>query len=289
MLNLNEIAGWLDKLDTLCVFLLVAIEMGIDFFWQNRRNYPDTGTNIAIGIIYQITNMTIGYVLAFAGIKFFSQFSLMELPVNGWTMILAIAIADFLYYWEHRAEHRIRFFWAYHNVHHSSTDYNLTTALRLSWLEVCFLWIFYIPMAWLGFNPLQIFIAVQITAIYQLWIHSQKIKSLGILERIINTPALHRVHHGSNTRYIDKNYGGILIIWDRLFGTYQPEIEPSIYGLTENIKTNNMVKINVIEYLRIVKYILQSKNITEIWNSIFGSPEWKPEKSNYSVDKIADG
>ena len=191
---------------------------------------------------------------------------------------MAVAIADFLYYWEHRAEHSIRFFWAYHNVHHSSTEYNLTTALRLSWLEVYFLWIFYIPMALMGFHPLQILIAVQITALYQIWIHSQKIGRLGILEKIINTPALHRVHHSSNPKYIDKNYGAIMIIWDRLFGTYQPQTEDPIYGLTENINTNNPLKINAIEYLRMGRYLLKSQTLTEIWLSIFGYPAWKPKR-----------
>lgn len=277
MFNITEVANWIEQIDTLLVVLLVIIEIGIDLLCHNQRNYKDTRTNIAIGIIYQIVGMSIGNLFALAGIRFFSQFSSVHLPVNGWTIILAVAIADFLYYWEHRAEHSIRFFWAYHNVHHSSTDYNLTTALRLSWLEVYFLWIFYIPMALMGFHPLQILIAAQITVLYQIWIHTQKIGRLGILEKIINTPALHRVHHSSNPKYIDKNYGAIMIIWDRLFGTYQPQTEDPIYGLTENINTNNPLKINAIEYLRMGRYILKSQTLTEIWLSIFGYPAWKPK------------
>ena len=278
MLNITELENWIEQIDILFVVILAVIEIGIDFFCHNQRNYKDTVANIAIAIVYSFTSTTIGYFCALMGLAFFSQFSLIHLEVNGWTMILAIAIADFLYYWEHRAEHRIRFFWAYHNVHHSSTDYNLTVASRLSWLEDFVLWIFYIPMALLGFSPLHILIAVQITAVYQSWIHTQKIGRLGILEKIINTPALHRVHHASNPIYIDKNYGAILMIWDRLFGTYQPETEPPIYGLTENINTNNPIKINAIEYQRLGRYILQSKNFKEIWYSLFGSPEWKPAK-----------
>ena len=184
---------------------------------------------------------------------------------------LAIAIADFIYHWEHRTEHQIRFFWVYHNVHHSSMDYNYTVASRLSWVETFFLWIFYIPMALIGFDPWLIIIAVQINAAYQTWIHTQKIDRLGILEKIVNTPSLHRVHHASNSNYIDKNFGGILMIWDRLFGTYQPEEETTVYGLTENINTNNPIKINAIEYQRIGKYIAESKSWKEIWQSIFGS------------------
>lgn len=278
MLNITELAKWIEQIAVWLIVILVMLEMGIDLFCHNQRNYRDTLANIAIAIGYSLTSTTIGYVIAFAGLRFFSQFSLWHVATNIWTIILAVAIADFLYYWEHRIEHRIRFFWAYHNVHHSSTDYNLTVASRLSWVETGILWIFYIPMALLGFDPLVIFITVQISAVYQTWIHTQKIGRLGILEKMINTPALHRVHHASNDRYIDKNFGGIVMIWDRLFGTYQPEIEQPIYGLTENINTHNPIKINVIEYQRLGKYISRSKSRKEIWYSIFGTPESQPAR-----------
>lgn len=262
----------IDRVSTLSIVLLVAIEIGIDLVQKNQRDYRDTIANIAIAIIYQFTSTTIGYWCAFAGLTFFSQYSLIHWG-NSWTILLAVIVADFLYYWEHRTEHRIRFFWAYHNVHHSSTDYNLTVASRLSWIEVCILWIFYIPMALIGFNPLQIFIAVQIVALYQIWIHNQKIGRLGILERVINTPALHRVHHGSNPLYINKNFGGILIIWDRLFGTYQSETETPIYGLTKNIHTNNPLKINAIEYRYLIRDIVNSRSFKEIWKKTFNFPQ----------------
>ena len=278
MLNISGLESWIDGIGGVFIIVFATIEVGIDWFCHNCRSYRDTAANIAIAISYQLINSTIGYAIALAGITFFSQFSFTHLPVNILTMLLAIAIADFSYYWEHRTEHSIRFFWAYHNVHHSSTDYNLTVASRLSWLEVCFLWIFYIPMALLGFDPLQILIAVQMTALYQIWIHTQKIGSLGILEKIINTPSLHRVHHGSNSIYIDKNFGGVLMFWDRLFGTYQPETEPVVYGLTENINTNNPIEINAIEYRRMGKYISQTRSLKEIFYSVFGNLAWKPEK-----------
>lgn len=278
MLKIAELESWIEQVDFLLLLVLTMVEIGIDCFYQNQRNYQDTMANILIGIGYQLINTTLGYVCAFVGISFFSQFSLIHLGFNGWTMIPAIAIADFLYYWEHRIEHNISFFWAYHNVHHSSTDYNLTVASRLSWVEVFVLWIFYIPMALIGFEPLQILIAVQITALYQFWIHTRKIGCLGILEKIINTPALHRVHHASNSSYIDKNFGGILIIWDRLFGTYQIETVIPVYGLTKNINTHNPFKINFIEYQKIIRYILQSKNFKEIWYVFIGTLLWKPTK-----------
>jgi sterol desaturase/sphingolipid hydroxylase (fatty acid hydroxylase superfamily) len=276
MLDVTKLGSSIEEIDFVILIMLAVAEIAIDLLHRNQRNYRDTIANIAIAIVYIFTSAAAVYFIAVAGLTFFSQFSLMHIATNGWTLILAVVIADFLYYWEHRAEHRIRFFWAYHNVHHSSTDYNYTVASRLSWVETCFLWIFYIPMALLGFDPLLIFLAVQIDAAYQTWIHTQKIGRLGILEQIINTPALHRVHHASNQRYIDQNFGGILMIWDRLFGTYQPEREKPVFGLTENINTHNPIKINAIEYQRIYEYISKSKSLKEIWHSIFGTPESQP-------------
>ena len=278
MLDINQLSIEIEELEFLFLIVVAMIEIAIDLVAHNQRNYRDTGANIAIAIVYSITSATVGYTIALGGLKFFSQFSLIHFPINGSTLILAVIIADFIYYWEHRTEHQIRFFWAYHNVHHSSTDYNYTVASRLSWVETFWLWIFYIPLALLGFDPLLIFIAVQINTAYQTWIHTQKIGRLGILEKIINTPALHRVHHASNPQYIDKNFGGILMIWDRLFNTYQPEVEVPVYGLTKNINTNNPIEINTIEYQRIGRYISRSQNLREIWQSIFGTLKWKPKK-----------
>ena len=277
MLDINALAKAIEEYEFWFLLALVVVEIGIDLISRSKRDYKDTGTNVAIAIIYALTSAVFGYAVALAGLKFFARFALFNIPVNLWALILTIVIADFIYYWEHRTEHHIRFFWAYHNVHHSSTDYNYTVASRLSWLESCFLWVFYIPMALLGFNPLLIFLGVQISAAYQTWIHTEKIGKLGWLEKIINTPALHRVHHGSNPRYIDRNFGGILMIWDRLFGTYQAEREKPVYGLTENINTRNPFKIQAIEYWRIAKYVFQSKSFKEVWQSIFGNMNYSPK------------
>ena len=277
MLDINALAKVIEEYEFWFLLALVIVEIGIDLISCSKRDYKDTGANIAIAIVYTFTSAIFGYVVALAGLQFFGQFALFDLPTNIWTLMLTVIITDFLYYWEHRTEHQIRFFWAYHNVHHSSTDYNYTVASRLSWLESCFLWIFYIPVALLGFNPLLIFLGVQINAAYQTWIHTQKIGKLSWLEKIINTPALHRVHHGSNPRYIDRNFSGILIIWDRLFGTYQPEQEKPVYGLTENINTTNPIKIQAIEYQRIARYISKSKNLKEIWHSVFGNLRYSPK------------
>ena len=183
MLDLSLLAKGIEELDFAMLITLAIIEVAIDLIAHNKRDYKDTGANIAIAIIYSLSTATIGYLIAFSGLAFFTRFSSVDLPIDGLTLILAISIADFIYYWEHRIEHQIRFFWAYHNVHHSSTDYNYTVASRLSWVETYFLWIFYIPMALLGFDPLLIFVGIQISVAYQTWIHTQKIGRLGVLER----------------------------------------------------------------------------------------------------------
>ncbi|MEA5467197.1 sterol desaturase family protein [Leptothoe sp. PORK10 BA2] len=272
---LQPLEGYLFSL-AIIFFGITLAEIVVDFWFHKQRDYRETATNLGISIFYEFLIARTSDVAAFLGLSWFATMSPLNVPVNVWTTLLAVLMADFLYYWNHRAEHRIRIFWAHHSVHHSSTDFNLTVALRLAWIENFILWIFYIPMALLGFHPLQILIAVAIVGLYQVLIHNQKIGRLGILEFLLNTASNHRVHHGSNPIYIDKNYGGILIVWDRLFGTYQAETEKVIYGLTQNIKIRNPIWINVVEYVRIVQDLMRYRTLKERFLSVFGPPEWKP-------------
>ena len=156
---------------------------------------------------------------------------------------------DFSYYWFHRCSHESRFFWASHVVHHSSTHYNLSTALRQTWVPMTYL-PFWLWLPALGFAPWMVLLAQAWSLIYQFWIHTERIKRLPRpLEAVLNTPSHHRVHHGSNEVYLDRNYAGILIIWDKLFGTYEPEGERVRYGLTKNIGTFNPVRAAFHEYV----------------------------------------
>jgi sterol desaturase/sphingolipid hydroxylase (fatty acid hydroxylase superfamily) len=272
--NLQQTAASLETISIVFLGITLA-EIAIDFFFNKNRDYGETAANLGIGIVDNLLIERLANIAMVAGLSFFAALTPLRLPVNVWTTVLAVFIADFLYYWNHRVEHRIRFFWAYHSVHHSSTDFDLSVTLRLAWVENFILWIFYIPMALLGFDPLQTLVAIIIVSLYQVWIHNQKIGRLGILESILNTPSNHRVHHGANDLYIDKNYGGILIVWDRLFGTYQAETEKVVYGLTENIKTRNPIKINTIEYCRMISDLWRSRTFRERCLSLFGPPEWK--------------
>ena len=173
-----------------------------------------------------------------------------------WVWVLALVLADLAYYAKHRMSHRIRLFWAGHSVHHSSQHFNLSTAVRLPWLiPGSFLMsVVYLPLALIGIPVWMIFLAQSVVLLYQFPIHTERVDRLPrLVEFLFNTPSHHRVHHGANNPYLDKNYGGILIIWDRLFGSYAEEVEPVRFGLTKNIETFNPVKVNYYEFMSMMR------------------------------------
>jgi sterol desaturase/sphingolipid hydroxylase (fatty acid hydroxylase superfamily) len=189
----------------------------------------------------------------------------------------AIIAWDFLYYWNHRSMHKIRLFWADHAAHHSGRRYNLSTALRQSWNGYLTTWMYW-PMPLLGFRYSTFAKARQLNLLYQFWIHTEAIDRLpDWVEKIFNTPSHHRVHHGANKQYIDKNYAGILIIWDRMFKTFEPEIRQLQYGLTKNIRTNNPVKMAYDELAQIAKDVAQADNFNERLRYVFAAPGWTPD------------
>lgn len=255
---------------------IIAIEIILDFFTKKERRWKDTGANVLIFILGQLMEKTAFGAIGVICLMPFHWITPLEIPVNHWTWVLTLVAADFTYYWMHRLEHEHRILWANHSVHHSSEDYNLTVSMRLSIIESAIEWVFLIPMILVGFSPFQAIVALILVAQYQTWIHTERIVKLGWLDEIFNTPSVHRVHHGSNRKYLDKNYGGILIIWDKLFGTFQREEEKVVYGLTKNIKTNNPIKINFIEYLNIWKEVRKCKNWKDRFRIVFGNLVWKP-------------
>jgi sterol desaturase/sphingolipid hydroxylase (fatty acid hydroxylase superfamily) len=187
---------------------------------------------------------------------------------------LAVLGWDFIYYWNHRFMHEARGMWAIHVVHHSSERYNLSTALRQPVAEVLGVWVPYGLLARAGIRPGLIQQARGINLLYQYWIHTDTIRSLGRGEEVLNTPSHHRVHHGSNREYIDRNHGSILILWDRLFGTFQREQEPVVYGLTKNIETYSPVRIATHELLDIVRDVSHSTTWKDRLSYIVRGPGW---------------
>jgi hypothetical protein len=203
--------------------------------------------------------------------------------------VAAFVLYDFFYYWNHRCGHEISLFWAAHVVHHSSEDYNLTTALRQS-SGSFFNFIFFIPLALLGVDPL-IFISIaSVNLVYQFWVHTQHVGKLGVLEWFMVTPSNHRVHHAQNQIYLDRNYGGVFIIWDRLFGSYQDELarEKPIYGVRKALRSWNPFFANIQVYKQLIQDSVHTKHWSDKVKVWFGRTGWRPEdvSQKFPIEKV---
>lgn len=195
---------------------------------------------------------------AYAGVFFYvyENFRLVDLPLTPWTILCCIVLADIAYYWEHRFLHKNGFAWATHTVHHSSPHFNISVAYRHGPLDWLFPLFFHLPLALLGFNPFIIFLAEVIVQVYQTLLHTETVKKLPRpIEAIFNTPSHHRVHHATNKQYLDKNYAGIFIIWDRMFGTFAKEEEKVTYGVYPAIKSVNPLKVFFSGYVKLAKQL----------------------------------
>ncbi|OSY89376.1 C-5 sterol desaturase [Tenacibaculum holothuriorum] len=221
--------------------------------------YKDALTSITMGLGNVFIGLFAkGIILAF--FIFLYQFRVFTLPFAWWTWILLLFAEDFCYYWNHRIAHESRLFWASHVVHHSSQKYNLATALRQTWSGSFYTFIFWALLPLLGFHPIMIVMQMSISLLYQYWIHTELINKLPRwFEAIFNTPSHHRVHHATNPQYLDRNHAGIFIIWDKLFGTFEPEVEKPVYGLVKNIDTYNPIKVAFLEWYYMLSDVLKSK------------------------------
>ena len=235
------------------VFLaLIAAEYAVGR-WRGRNTYrwPDAMASIGLGMVNQL--VAVGTRLF--GIGFyalvFEHLALQRLPVDAWWVWVGALVGyDFLYYWYHRFGHRVALGWAAHAVHHQSEDYNLSTALRQTGTGFLTSWVFYLPLALIGVPPVVFGTVALIDLLYQFWVHTQQVGKLGWFDRVFCSPSNHRVHHAVNDRYLDKNYGGILIIWDRLFGSFAEEddAEPCVYGTRSPLRSWNPVAANLQVY-----------------------------------------
>ncbi|WKD86757.1 hypothetical protein KCTC32516_02135 [Polaribacter huanghezhanensis] len=252
------------------VILTVKVKM-------KEYEYKDAATsiamglgNVAIGLISKTLILAIFYLV-------YNTFHLFEIPFVWWSWILILFAEDLVYYWFHRISHENRFFWASHIVHHSSQKYNLSTALRQTWTGSFTSFIFWIPLVLVGFHPVMILVQMSISLLYQYWIHTELIDKLPKwVEFIFNTPSHHRVHHATNPQYLDRNHAGIFIIWDRIFGSFEPEVEKPVYGLTTNIHTFNPLKVAFLEWFGLFKDVFTSK--TSVFNKLkyfLKPPGWK--------------
>jgi len=248
---------------------------------KNMKSYTakDAFSSIAMGL----GNVFIGFLsklFVFAALYYvYENFRIFTIPITWWSFVILFFLDDFSYYWFHRTSHENRFFWASHVVHHSSRHYNLSTALRQTWTGGFYSFIFWLWLPLLGFHPGMILFQMSISLLYQFWIHTELIKQMPKwIEFFFNTPSHHRVHHGSNPIYLDRNHAGILIIWDRLFGTFQPELkhEKVKYGLVVNIKTYNPILIALNEWGALFKdLITRNLSVTNRIKYLYKPPGWK--------------
>ncbi|MEO3809575.1 sterol desaturase family protein [Sphaerisporangium sp. B11E5] len=200
----------------------------------------------------------------------------LKVPVTWQSLLLTLVAQDFFYYWSHRSHHVVRLLWASHVVHHSSVRFNLSTALRQPWTGFT-AWVFYLPLIACGVHPAALAFCGGVNLVYQFWIHTERVGRLPRwFEFALNTPSHHRVHHASQGGYLDRNFGGILIVWDRLFGSFAPETEKPVYGLTKNIGTHNPLRIAFHEYASIARDLSRAPTWRERLGRLLRSPGWRP-------------
>ncbi|KAI1886114.1 hypothetical protein AGOR_G00210680 [Albula goreensis] len=236
----------------------------------------DGATSISAGMLSRLPQLFMRSLELSSYMYIWNNHRVLELPWDSpWTWWLAFLGVDFGYYWVHRFAHELNILWAAHQVHHSSEDYNLSTALRQSLTQQYASWFFYLPLA-LAVPPSVFAVHIQFNLLYQFWIHTELITHLGPLEWVMNTPSHHRVHHGRNRYCIDKNYGGTLIIWDRIFGTFAPEGDKVIYGLTKPINTFEILSVQFQHYLYIGQTVWNAHGIKNKLSYIFKGPSWRP-------------
>ncbi|MFG3684836.1 sterol desaturase family protein [Micromonospora sp. NPDC047740] len=264
-------------------FLLLIIIEAVSYRFlpdDDERGYElrDTTTSLSMGLGSVLIGVPWKLVTAgvYAALWLVAPIHLS--PANWWTWVLLFFADDLAYYWFHRLHHEVRVFWASHVVHHSSVYFNLSTALRQSWTPMTSL-PFWLPLALLGIPPWMIFLQQSISLLYQFFLHTERINVLPRpIELVLNTPSHHRVHHGANAEYLDRNYAGILIVWDRLFGTFEPERAAVRYGLTKNINTYNPLRVATHEFAAIWADARAARTWRDRLGYVFGRPGWQPAR-----------
>ena len=261
-------------------FALIALELLVDR-WRGVSNYrlADAINSLSAGVL----STTAGLLTRAVGLLIYTlawqQLALFELSAEAlWVWLLAFVFYDFCYYWNHRLGHERNVLWAAHSVHHQSEDYNLSTALRQTSTGFIFGWIFYLPMALVGVPPLVFLTVAALNLLYQFWVHTRHIPKLGWFEWLFVSPSNHRVHHAQNAVYMDRNYGGVFILWDRLFGTFQEELdaEPVIFGVTTPLASWNPLWANAQFYVALWRDARRAESWWDRLRIWFMPTGWRP-------------
>ncbi|WP_019676953.1 sterol desaturase family protein [Arsukibacterium perlucidum] len=241
---------------------------------QNWYQWRDTLANAMLALLHQGADM-LALLLLMPFFYWLHQYSLFSIELTAFNLLLAFILQDFLYYWFHRGSHHIRWLWASHVAHHSSRLMNFSTAFRQSLTyPLSGMWLFWLPMILVGYDPTLVFAVVALNLAFQFFVHTQAIGRLGVLEHIFNTPSHHRVHHACNEIYIDRNFAGVLIIWDKLFGTFVPEQtdEPCRYGITDDFNSTNPITITFYEWRRMWSEARSKQRRQSLWQILFKMP-----------------
>jgi len=286
----------METLGTLALVLLPLVLSAalVEGLWlsrkrQQRYDWKEWATSLADITVRRLLAL-VPYSLAAPAFAWAYEHRLFTLSPDsvGGVLLLFVSL-EFFYYWFHRSSHTVRWFWNTHSVHHSPNHFTLAAAYRLGWLgKFAGATIFFTPMALLGFEPTTILVALQLNLLYQFWIHAEWIPKLGGLEFVLNTPSAHRVHHASNPEYLDANYGGVLIVFDRLFGTYIAERDdvPCRYGLVTPVTTYNPVRINFQPWIGMAKDVASARSLGEAWMFLFGAPGWRPDGKGLTTAEL---
>lgn len=270
-------------------FALIVLEV----LWAKRhpeaKGYElrDTAASLSMGL----ANVGVAAAAKLLSIPFFAfiyEYRVLDLgqPAMWWSWLVLLVAEDFCYYWFHRSHHEVRLLWAVHVNHHSSEHYNLSTALRQALFTPLTGPIFWAPLALVGYPPWMILTAQAWSLLYQFWLHTESVRTLGALEWVLNTPSHHRVHHGKNVRYLDRNHGGIFIVWDRLFGTFAKEAERVVYGLTKDIHTFNLIRIGFHELAAIAADVRRAPTVGAKLGYIFAPPGWSHDGSSQTAGQL---
>jgi sterol desaturase/sphingolipid hydroxylase (fatty acid hydroxylase superfamily) len=274
------------------------VVIGLEIFLSHVRKQKtytlkDTLQNIYFMVLNTVIDLVFRIIYIGIILSFFYDHRLVSSIANPWIYWpVLLLFEDFMYYWLHRVDHYCRVFWATHVTHHSSPHFNLTVGFRSSILEPLYRFVYFIPIALLGFQPVDIAFIYAATQTWGILVHTEKIGKLGWLEHILVTPSHHRVHHGSNTLYLDRNMGMFLIIWDKLFGTFQPELpanayEPVRYGLTRPLSSEDPVNLVFHEW-RNIRGDLKKKGLSlkEKFMYLFGPPGWSHDGSSLTSEQL---
>ena len=260
-------------------FTLMAVELVYEGLTK-RRTYRlnDAVTNINTGVLQQLTGTFVAIIKIGVYILVYEKLALFYIEPSWWSFALLMVLWELCYYWEHRMAHQISLFWGGHVVHHQSEDFNLSVALRQT--STGFIWgfPFFLPLALMGFDPEQFVVAGGFNLLYQFWIHTEHIDRMPRwFEAIFNTPSHHRVHHGRDPEYIDKNFGGVLIVWDRLFDTFTREEQRPHYGITKPLRSWNPVYANFAHYIDLWRVSRRARSYRDVFRILFRKPGWLPD------------